>query len=135
ATILSRCLQFNLRALDVDEIAGQLARILEQEGIDSEPAARELVARAADGSMRDALSLLDRAIAFSGARLDAASVRRMLGMIEGSQVVEIVEALVDGDASRVFGVVDTMRQRSINFTRALDDILILLHEIALAIEA
>ncbi len=135
ATILSRCLQFNLRALDVDEIAGQLARILEQEGIDSEPAARELVARAADGSMRDALSLLDQAIAFSGARLDAASVRRMLGMIEGSQVVEIVEALVDGDASRVFGVVDTMRQRSINFTRALDDILILLHEIALAIEA
>src|SRR5690606_15840277 len=89
ATILSRCLQFNLRALDVDEIAGQLARILEQEGIDSEPAARELVARAADGSMRDALSLLDQAIAFSGARLDAGSVRRMLGMIEGSQVVEI----------------------------------------------
>ncbi|MCZ7599677.1 MAG: hypothetical protein M5U09_20645 [Gammaproteobacteria bacterium] len=85
--------------------------------------------------MRDALSLLDQAIAFSGARLDAGSVRRMLGMIEGSQVVEIVEALVDGDAARVFGVVDAMRQRSVNFTRALDDILVLLHEIALAIEA
>lgn len=135
ATILSRCLQFNLRALDVPEIAGQLARILEHEGIESDDEARELVARAADGSMRDALSLLDQAIAFSGARLDGDSVREMLGMIEGARVVELLEAVATMDTARLFAVVDAMRARSVNFTRALDDLMVLLHEIALAQQA
>ncbi len=134
-TILSRCLQFNLRALGVEEISSQLERILELEGVASDAQARDLLARAADGSMRDALSLLDQAIAFSAGNLDGESVRAMLGMIEGARVVELLEAVVDGDASTLFGIVDAMRERSVNFTRTLDDLLIVLHEIAVTLQA
>ncbi|GJL81965.1 MAG: hypothetical protein DHS20C01_15990 [marine bacterium B5-7] len=135
ATILSRCLQFNLRALDVAEITGQLRKIVDFEGVKAEESALELVARAADGSMRDGLSLLDQAIAFSGGQLDADSVRRMLGMIDGDRIVDILKHLVDGDTTALFEVIDAQKSRSINFTRALDDLLILLHEIALYQEA
>ena len=134
-TILSRCLQFNLRALQVAEIATQLERILAEEDIASDADARELLARAADGSMRDALSLLDQAIAFAGGELSGEAVRAMLGMIEGARVVELLEAVVEADTAALFGIVDAMRERSANFARALDDLLILLHEIAVTMEA
>jgi len=131
ATILSRCLQFNLRALTADEISAQLGRILASESIASEPAALNLLARSANGSMRDALSLLDYSIAFSGADLTEQSIRRMLGMIDENQVVEIIRALIAADAGALFAVVDAMRERSMDFQRALDDILGLLFELAL----
>ena len=134
-TILSRCLQFNLRALQVAEIATQLERILAEENIASDADTRELIARAADGSMRDALSLLDQAIAFAGGELSGEAVRAMLGMIEGARVVELLEAVVEADTAALFGIVDAMRERSANFARALDDLLILLHEIAVTMEA
>ena len=131
ATILSRCLQFNLRALSPGEIAARLAFILEREGVEFEASATGLLARSADGSMRDALSLVDQAIAFSGGRLDEAGVRGMLGMIEGDRVAEVLRALADGDGQRLFDAIDAMRERGVDFVKALDDLLILLYELAL----
>src|SRR5512135_194111 len=81
-TVLSRCLQFNLRRLEQDQIAGQMQRILAAEGIAAEPGAIALLARAADGSLRDGLSLLDQAIAFTGGKLDEAAVNAMLGTVD-----------------------------------------------------
>ena len=97
-TILSRCLQFPLKRLPVAEIAAQLRHIVDAESIEAEEQALVEVARAADGSMRDGLSLLDQAIAFSGGRLEAEPVRDMLGTIGQGRVVELVEAIVDARA-------------------------------------
>ncbi|MES1932257.1 DNA polymerase III subunits gamma and tau [Salinisphaera shabanensis T35B1] len=97
-TILSRCLQFPLKRLPVVEIAAQLRHIVDAESIEADEQALVEVARAADGSMRDGLSLLDQAIAFSGGRLEAEPVRDMLGTIGQGRVVELVEAIVDARA-------------------------------------
>ena len=130
-TVLSRCLQFNLRALTQSEIASQLERILLKEQINAEREALLLLSRAASGSMRDALSLLDQSIAFSGGIVTEENIRRMLGMIDDTQVVDLLEGLVSNNALGIFGLVDHMRSRSLDFFRALDDILTALHEIAL----
>src|ERR1700686_4492145 len=92
-TVLSRCLQFNLKRLPVSLIAERMRHILEAEGIEFEPAAVRLVAQAADGSVRDALSLLDQLIAFGGGRVGEAEARAMLGTISRDHVVSLVELL------------------------------------------
>ena len=131
ATILSRCLQFNLRALNAEEIAGQMAQILKAEGIDHDNEALELLARSAQGSMRDGLSLLDQSIAYSGSSLSGEAVRRMLGMIESDYIAHLVRAAIDSDSKRLFETIETMRERNIGFENALDDVILLLHEMAL----
>lgn len=98
-TILSRCLQFPLKRLPVAEIMAQLRHIIDAESIEADDQALIEVARAADGSMRDGLSLLDQAIAFSGGRLEAEPVRDMLGTIGQGRVAELVDAIVDGQAA------------------------------------
>lgn len=129
-TILSRCLQFNLRRLTTDEIGGQLGRILEDEGIEAESTAITLLARAADGSMRDGLSLLDQALAGSG-RLTESEVREMLGSVEQRHVHAIVEALAEGDAAAAIAAVDAVFSQARGMAALLTDLAESLHRIAL----
>jgi DNA polymerase-3 subunit gamma/tau len=98
-TILSRCLQFNLKRLQRDEIQGQLAHILDAESIAFDPSALELVARAAEGSMRDGLSLLDQAISFGAGEVREATIREMLGVIERRHVIELLGLLAQNDGA------------------------------------
>ncbi|HSH41256.1 MAG TPA: DNA polymerase III subunit gamma/tau [Arenicellales bacterium] len=130
-TILSRCLQFNLKLLQLEEIQGQLKRILESEGIEGEDEALRLIARSADGSMRDGLSLLDQAIAQGGGAVSTETVRQMLGLIETEFVRELLEALARSDTRGVFAVVDAVAQRSGAYTQLLDDLLAELFRLAL----
>lgn len=118
-TVLSRCLQFNLRRLSSDDIATQLERILESEGQTGESRGLRLLARAADGSMRDALSLLDQAIAYSGTELTAMDVQTMLGTLDRNYANTLLIALADGDAKAVMGCVEQMANVVTDFTEAL----------------
>ena len=128
-TVLSRCLQFNLRRLEVGQIRGQMARILEAEGIAAEDGALELLARAADGSLRDGLSLLDQAIAYTGGALQEAGVNAMLGTVERAQVGSLLEALAAGDGAALMQAVEHMAQFSPDFGQVLEDLAIELHGI------
>jgi len=96
-TVLSRCLQFNLKRLDEEQIHGQMVKILTAEEISFEPGALTLLARAADGSLRDGLSLLDQAIAYAGGALDEAAVARMLGTVDRTRIGQLLDALSQGD--------------------------------------
>jgi DNA polymerase III subunit gamma/tau len=129
-TVLSRCLQFILKRLLPEQIRGQLAHILAAEGIDYEIPALSLLARAADGSMRDGLSLLDQAIAFGAGRVCEADVRSMLGTIARGLVLDLGEALATGDPAGVLGVVAQMAERTPDFADVLAELLALLHRLA-----
>ncbi len=131
ATILSRCLQFNLRALDVEQIAAQLEKILKAEKIEFDQDALIILARSAAGSLRDGLSLLDQAIAYVGGKLETASARDMLGMIDHHHVVDLLTHLAGQDAASVLSVVATMSEQSLDYITALDDLLLLIHLVAL----
>jgi len=129
-TVLSRCLQFNLHRLAADRIAAHLAHILESEGIASDPPALRALARAADGSVRDALSLLDQAIAYAGGRLTTAEVDAMLGTVNRLQVDGLLAALAAGDADAVWQVLTAWRQRSPDYSGLLDALALRLQAIA-----
>jgi len=131
-TILSRCLQFNLKRVPVDLISKQLEYILVQEGIEGEPGARLALARAADGSLRDALSLLDQAIAYGGGTLREADVRAMLGTIEQTHIVALLDALAKHDAPALLQRIQLLAEHSPDFPGVLADLLSHLHRIALA---
>ncbi|MDE2088473.1 MAG: DNA polymerase III subunit gamma/tau [Gammaproteobacteria bacterium] len=131
-TILSRCLQFNLKRLPASLIAAHLAYIMEQEGISAESSALPPLARAADGSMRDALSLLDQAIAFGGGRVRAEDVRAMLGTIEQDHVHALLEALAKGNAQALLERVERLAEQAADFAGVLEDLMSLLHRVALA---
>ena len=130
-TVLSRCLQFNLRRLEQGQIAGQMQRILEAEGIGSDAGAIALLARAADGSLRDGLSLLDQAIAYTGGKLEESAVNAMLGTVERAQVGALIAALADGDGARLIAEVEAMAQFSPDFSQVLEDLASELHRIQL----
>ncbi len=131
-TVLSRCLQFNLKQMTPASIAGRLAEILDPEGIEAEPAALQMLARAARGSMRDGLSLLDQAIAYSGGRVTLATVQAMLGAIDGTTLVRLLDGLIARDAAQMLAIADEMAARSFSFAQSLRDLAALLHRIALA---
>ena len=131
-TVLSRCLQFNLKQMPAALISAHLARVLREEKFNAEPAAVKLIAAAARGSMRDALSLLDQAIAYSAGELTEASVRAMLGTVDDSFLFAIVQALAQGDARAALAVADDMEARNLSFDAALQDLATLLHRVALA---
>ena len=131
-TVLSRCLQFNLKQMTVPAIAGHLGQIAQAEQVAADPPALLAVARAARGSMRDALSLLDQAIAYSGGKVSAEAVDLMLGAIDSTLLVQLVDALAARDAARLLGLADAMAERSLSFAQALRDLASLLHRIALA---
>ena len=130
-TILSRCLQFSLKRLPASLIAGHLAEILGKEGIAFEPAALDQLARAADGSMRDALSLLDQAIGYGGGSLREAEVRAMLGTIEQGHVFDLLEALAGGDGAAVLACVERLAEQAPDFEGVLAELISVLHRIAL----
>ncbi|HET8692647.1 MAG TPA: DNA polymerase III subunit gamma/tau [Steroidobacteraceae bacterium] len=130
-TVLSRCLQFNLKRLPASLIAGRLSQILGSEGIAFEAPAVDLLARAADGSLRDALSLLDQMLAFGGGRVTEADARAMLGTVDRQQVVRLVERLAARDASGLFAAVAEIDEFTPDYGQLLDEIAALLQKVAL----
>jgi DNA polymerase-3 subunit gamma/tau len=120
-TVLSRCLQFNLKQMTQPLIADHLRHILEVEVIWAEPGALQLLARSAAGSMRDALSLLDQAIAHGSGKVEEAQVREMLGAVDLDHLFSIVDALLAGDATALLRVADDMAARSLSFDAALQE--------------
>ena len=129
-TVLSRCLQFNLRPMAPQTVQAHLVDILAQEQIAAEPAALRLLARAARGSMRDALSLTDQAIAFGAGSLAEAGVREMLGAVDRSHAVRIVEALAAGDGAGLVAAVDALRALGLSAAGTLEELAMLLQQMA-----
>ncbi|MGH8129279.1 MAG: DNA polymerase III subunit gamma/tau [Steroidobacteraceae bacterium] len=130
-TVLSRCLQFNLKRLPAALIATRLRQILEAEGIAAEPAAIALLARAADGSLRDALSLLDQMLAFGAGRVSEADARAMLGTVDRQQVVHLVERLAEKDARGLFQEIAAIDEFAPDYGQLLEEIAALLQKVAL----
>ncbi|HEX4883458.1 MAG TPA: DNA polymerase III subunit gamma/tau [Casimicrobiaceae bacterium] len=131
-TVLSRCLQFNLKPLPASDIAARIDAILEQEGVPREAGGVALVARAARGSLRDGLSLLDQAIAYGGGEVREPVVRAMLGAIDREAVYRIVEALAAGDGKALLAEADALSARGLAPSSALDELAALFHRIAVA---
>ena len=130
-TVLSRCLKFNLKRLLPEQIAGQMRHILGAENIAYEDAAIEELARGADGSLRDGLSLLDQAIAYGGGSLHADDVRTMLGSVARGQVLGVLAALADGDGTRLLAECAQIASYSPDFGGVLDDLAGVLHRLQL----
>ena len=133
-TVLSRCLQFNLKQLPPNVVAGQLEHVLKEEGIAFEPGAIRVLSRAAQGSMRDGLSLLDQAIAYGGAAgggVDEASVRQMLGAVETDYVLRLLEALAASDGAALLDEARAMSERNLALDASLQELAVALHDIAL----
>ncbi|EAA6072536.1 DNA polymerase III subunit gamma/tau [Salmonella enterica subsp. enterica] len=130
-TILSRCLQFHLKALDVEQIRHQLEHILNEEHITHEPRALQLLSRAADGSLRDALSLTDQAIASGDGQVSTQAVSAMLGTLDDDQALSLVEAVVDANGERVMSLINEAAVRGIEWEALLVEMLSLLHRIAM----
>jgi DNA polymerase-3 subunit gamma/tau len=131
ATILSRCLQFHLKNLSPDRISAYLAHVLEREMIQAESAGLAELGRAAEGSMRDALSLTDQAIAFGGGQIKAADVSAMLGSIASGNVVPLLKALQQGQARSMLDAVNTFAEHGAEFGKVVDMVLHWLHQVAL----
>jgi DNA polymerase-3 subunit gamma/tau len=131
-TVLSRCLQFNLKRLTPDQIRTQMEDILRREDIGFESSAVKSLARAADGSMRDGLSLLDQAIVHGGGILSEVEVSAMLGTVSRRPVFDLLDALAEGDAAALLAQVESMAEHAPNFADVLQQLLIVLHHAALA---
>ena len=131
-TVLSRCLQFNLKQMTPPLIAAHLAKILEAESIAAEPAALHLIARSAAGSMRDALSLLDQAIAHGAGKVEEAWVRDMLGTVDLDHLFSILEALLAGDVTGMLRVAENLAARSLSFAVALQELASLMTRLQVA---
>ena len=121
-TVLSRCLQFGLRRLGVEEISGELARIAREEAIEADPAALRVLGRAADGSMRDALSLLDQAAAYGAGRIVASDVRALVGTVERERLFALLEALASSDAAAMVEALDRLAGEGADFEALLGEV-------------
>jgi len=131
-TVLSRCLQFNLKQMPPGHIVGHLENILGQEGVTFEQPALRLLAQGAHGSMRDALSLTDQAIAYAAGQVTLDAVQGMLGALDQSYLVRLLDALAEQDGADLMAVADEMASRSLSYNGALQDLGTLLHRVALA---
>jgi DNA polymerase-3 subunit gamma/tau len=129
-TVLSRCLQFNLRPMAPETIFEHLTQVLASEQLSAEPLALRLLARAARGSMRDALSLTDQAIAFGNGLVQEAGVRQMLGSVDRSHVLHMIRALTEGDGAAVVNQVNALRLQGVSAAATLEDMAMLLQRIA-----
>ena len=129
-TVLSRCLQFNLRPMAPQTVQAHRADVLAQEGIEAEPGALRLLARAARGSMRDGLSLTDQAIAFGAGRIDEAQVRQMLGSVDRSHALRLVQALGARDGAALIAAVDGLRGLGLSAAATLEEMAALLQQAA-----
>ncbi|OWQ93205.1 hypothetical protein CDN99_01540 [Roseateles aquatilis] len=131
-TVLSRCLQFNLRPMAPQTVLEHLTRVLQNEHVPNEAGALRLLARAARGSMRDALSLTDQAIAFGSGELKEAGVRQMLGSVDRGHVQAILHALIAGDGAALVGASDRLRDMGLSAGGTLEDLAVALQHLAVA---
>ncbi len=129
-TVLSRCLQFNLRPMAPEVVLGHLGKVLEQESVPAEQPALRLLARAARGSMRDALSLTDQAIAFGSGQLQEAALRQMLGSVDRSVVFQLIGALAQGDGKAVVELSEQLRANGLSAATTLEDMAMVLQRMA-----
>jgi DNA polymerase III subunit gamma/tau len=129
-TVLSRCLQFNLKNMTPERVVNHLKVVLAEEGIEAEDSALWQLGRAADGSMRDALSLTDQAVAFGSGKLLEAEVATMLGTVDRQEVYRLIDAVAVGDGVKVYEVIDQVAEFSPDFSALLDEVLTVLHKIA-----
>ena len=130
-TVLSRCLQFNLKRIPAAQIAEHLKAVLDQEHMEFEPAGIALLAQAADGSMRDGLSLLDQLIAFGGGRAGEAEARAMLGTVARDHVVQLAERLAAADAAELMRFAQSLEQWAPDYAQVLDELASLLTRVAI----
>jgi len=129
-TVLSRCLQFNLRPMAAQTVQSHLAEVLGKEAVPHDAASLRLISRAARGSMRDAMSLTDQAIAFGGGGLQEDVVRQMLGAVDRSHVQRLIEAVADGNGAAVVAAVDALRERGLSATGTLEELAAALQRMA-----
>ena len=129
-TVLSRCLQFNLRPMAPETVLDHLSRVLAQENVPADPQALRLLSRAARGSMRDALSLTDQAIAFGSGQLQEAGVRQMLGSVDRSYVFRLIDALAQGDGRTVVETADALRLNGLSAASTLEEMSTVLQRMA-----
>lgn len=131
-TVLSRCLQFTLRHISTEQIADQLQKILTAENITSESSALIQLAESADGSMRDALSLLDQAIAYSGGNVSEQTVSQMLGTVPSEQVDALIDAICEFDAAKAMQLVHALTSLNVDFSKLLDQLIVIFHAAAIS---
>ena len=129
-TVLSRCLQFNLKNMTPERVVNHLKVVLAEEGIEAEDSALWQLGRAADGSMRDALSLTDQAIAFGSGKLLGTEVATMLGTVDRQEVYRLIDAVAAGDGAKVYEVIDQVAEFAPDFSALLDELLTVLHKVA-----
>lgn len=129
-TVLSRCLQFNLRPMAAQTVQSHLAEVLDKEAVPHDAASLRLISRAARGSMRDAMSLTDQAIAFGGGGLQEDVVRQMLGAVDRSHVQRLIEAVADGDGAALVAAVDALRDRGLSAAGTLEEMAAALQRMA-----
>ncbi len=131
ATILSRCIQFNLKSVDITRLGTHLEKILKAEKIKFEPQALLILAKSANGSVRDSLSLLDQAIAYCNGDITSTQTRAMLGMIDDPLINQLFDRIISGDADGVFAAIDRMSEKSADYATALDELISLVHNVSL----
>lgn len=131
-TVLSRCLQFHLKNMPPEQISKHLIQVLQQEQLRFEEPALSLLARAANGSMRDALSLLDQAIAYGNGFLQTNDVRNMLGSIEQTHLYELIKALAESNGDTLLNTVNQLAEQGADFAQALEQLLSIIHQITVA---
>jgi DNA polymerase III subunit gamma/tau len=132
ATILSRCLQFQLKIIPVAQISDHLAHVLKNENIPYEPAALLPLAQAARGSLRDALSLLDQAIAYTNQNLTKQEINTLLGHVANTEITPLLEALIVEDTAQLWSLVEKLNELAVDFSWVIDELLTFLHEMALS---
>ena len=131
-TVLSRCLQFTLRHISQDAIAKQITKVLSAEQFSFDEPCVEQLADSADGSMRDALSLTDQAIAYGSGQLQEADVRDMLGTVDRGRVLELMTRVAEGDAAKILACVDSIAEHAPDYASTLEEVISLLHQLTLA---
>ena len=132
ATVLSRCLQFNLKNMLPDQIVDHLGHVLSEEGITHDVDALSMLARAAEGSMRDALSLTDQAISHGGGALTADNVRQMLGTVSKTKVLDLLDTVIGGDPSSALAAINDIATHSPDYRGTLDELASVLHQVTIA---
>ena len=132
ATVLSRCLQFNLKNMQPEQIVAHLEQVLTAESVPSDPEALALIARAAEGSMRDALSLADQAIAYGEGKLTGAQVAEMLGTVDRGKVLDLIAAILDDNAAEVLSLVAHIAEHAPDYVSTLDELSNALHHMTIA---
>jgi DNA polymerase III subunit gamma/tau len=130
-TVLSRCQRFDLRRIEIETLMEHLARIVEAEKAEADPAALALIARAAEGSVRDALSILDRAIAFGSGKVDAGSLRELLGLADRSRIFDLLETVLKGDAGAALTALDQLNRDGAEPGQVITDLADAVHAVTL----